>query len=87
MTRAAWQSLFKKRFRAIPDSRESLPGEITYEIPDKQVVVVIKATVPAGALRAESLTDTEECLIVNRGQGRRAFVAWESVEAITTADT
>lgn len=87
MSRATWQGMFKKRFRAIPDSRDSLPGETTYEIPDRQVVVIIKAPVPAGALRAESLTDTEECLVINRGQGRRAFIAWESVEGFTTAET
>ncbi|OGR52212.1 MAG: hypothetical protein A2049_04060 [Elusimicrobia bacterium GWA2_62_23] len=86
MNRTDWQGIFKKRFRAIPDSRDSLPGETTYDIPDKQVIVIIRSPTPTGALRAESLTDCEECLVVNRGQGRRAFVEWEAIEAIATSD-
>ncbi|MCM2267793.1 MAG: hypothetical protein NDI60_08495 [Elusimicrobiales bacterium] len=86
MKRADWQGVFKKRFKAVPDSRDSQPGEITYEIPDKQFVVIIRSPTPTGALRAESVTDSEECLVINRGQGRRAFVDWEAIEAISTSD-
>jgi len=86
MERAMWQSLFKKRFILDPDSRDSLPGESTYMIKDKQFMVVIAAPTQAGALRAESVTDTDECLIINRGQGRRAFVDWAKIEAISTVD-
>ncbi len=86
MDRTAWQNLFKKRFILDPDSTDSLPGESTYTIKDKQFVIVIRAATQAGALRAESITDTEECLVVNRGQGRRAFVDWAMIEAISTVD-
>lgn len=86
MERAKLQSLFKKRFTLVPDSTDSLPGEATYMLPDKQFVVIIRANTPAGALRAESVTDTDECLIVNRGQGKRAYVDWDMVEAISTAE-
>ncbi|MCX5784639.1 MAG: hypothetical protein NTX59_03025 [Elusimicrobia bacterium] len=87
MDRIAWQNLFKKRFTLEPDSRDSMPGESTYLIKDKQILVIIRAAVPSGALRAESLTDTEECLVVNRGQGKRAYVDWATIEAISTVDT
>lgn len=87
MDRAAWQSVLKKRFKVIPDSMDALPGETTYHLPEKQFVVIIRAATPAGALRAESVTDTEECLVVNRGQGKRAFVDWTRIEAISTAET
>jgi hypothetical protein len=87
MDRATWVKIFQKRFKAIPDSRESLPGETTYEIPERQVVVLIKTPNPAGSMRAESLTDTEECLIVNRGQGKRSFVDWNQIDGIATAET
>ena len=86
MDRTAWQNLFKKRFILDPDSSDSLPGESTYTIKDKQFVVVIRAATQPGALRAESVTDTDECLVVNRGQGRRAFVDWAMIEAISTVD-
>lgn len=86
-SREKWVRLFQKRFRAVQNSTDALPGETTYEIPDRQVVVIIKAPTPAGAMRAESLTDTEECLIINRGQGKRAFVSWDVVEGLTTAET
>lgn len=86
MERATWQSLFKKRFTLVPDSPDSLPGEATYILPDRQFVVIIRAASPAGALRAESVTDTEECLIINRGQGKRSYVDWAMVEAISTAE-
>ncbi|MDA8132391.1 MAG: hypothetical protein M0011_12890 [Elusimicrobia bacterium] len=87
MDRAVWLKLFAKRFKVIQDSMDSLPGEVTYHIPEKQVVVIIGSSTPAGALRAESLTDTEECLIVNRGQGKRSFVDWDKIDAICTAET
>jgi hypothetical protein len=80
------QNLFKKRFTLVPDSPDSLPGESTYILPDKQFIVIINTPTPAGSLRAESVTDTEECLIVNRGQGKRAYVDWDMVEAISTAE-
>lgn len=86
MERQAWQNLFKKRFLLEADSQHSQPGESTYLLRDKQFVVVIKAPTQAGALRAESVTDTEECLIVNRGQGRFAFVDWNAIDAISTVD-
>ena len=86
MDRTAWQNLFKKRFTLVPDSTDSLPGESTYTIKDKQVYVIIRAPTPSGALRAESLTVTEECLVVNRGQGSRSFVDWTKIEAISTVD-
>ncbi len=86
MDRTAWQNLFKKRFILDPHSTDSLPGESTYTIKDKQVYVIIRASTPSGALRAESLTDTEECLVVNRGQGSRSFVDWARIEAISTVD-
>ncbi len=86
MNRAEWQKVFKKRFTLVPESLDSLPGENTYTIPDKQFVVIIRAPIPAGALKAESVTDSEECLVVNRGQGRRSFVAWEIIDAIATVD-
>ena len=35
---------------------------------------------------ALDLTDTDECLVINRGQGRRAFVVWEMIEAMATVD-
>lgn len=86
MERAAWQNLFKKRFILETDSTHSLAGEATYTLRDKQFVVVIKAPTQAGALRAESITDTDDCLVVNRGQGRYAFVDWDEIDAITTVD-
>ena len=86
MDRAAWQSLFKKRFTLDPESMDSMPGESTYFLKDKQFLVIIRATTPSGALRAESVTDTDECLIVNRGQGKRAYVDWSMIEAISTVD-
>lgn len=86
MKRIALQNLFKKRFILEKDSTHSLPGEETYTIRDKQFVVVIKAATQAGALRAESITDTEDCLVINRGQGRYAFVDWDAIDAITTVD-
>lgn len=86
MQRTAWQNLFKKRFLLEAESTHSLAGEATYALRDKQFVVVIKAPTQAGSLRAESVTDTEECLVVNRGQGRYAFVDWEAIDAITTVD-
>ena len=52
MDRTAWQNLFKKRFILDPDSTDSLPGESTYTIKDKQFVIVIRAATQAGALRA-----------------------------------
>lgn len=86
MERAAWQSLFKKRFTLVPDSPDSLPGESTYILPDKQFVIIVRAPTPAGAMRAESVTDTEECLIINRGQGKRAYVDWAQIEGISTSE-
>jgi len=86
MDRTSWQSLFKKRFILIPDSKYSKPGESTYRLEDMQFVVIIRATAPGGALRAESITDTEECLIVNRGQGSHAFIDWARIDAISTVD-
>lgn len=86
MDRAKLQSLFKKRFTLVPDSAESMPGEATYILPDKQFVVIIRSTTPAGSLRAESVTDTDECLIVNRGQGKRSYVDWDKIDAITVAE-
>lgn len=86
MDRAAWVKLLQKRLEVVPDSLDALPGETTYHIPDKQVVVVIQSPTPPGALRAESLTDCEECLVINRGQGRRSFVDWNKVDAICTAE-
>ncbi|MFA6433954.1 MAG: hypothetical protein WCW52_04600 [Elusimicrobiales bacterium] len=86
MDRLSWQNLFKKRFTLDPDSTDSRPGESSYKLEEKQFVIIIRASTPAGALRAESITDTEECLIVNRGQGNRAFVDWERIEAISTVD-
>jgi len=86
MERAAWQGLFKKRFTLDPAPLDAKPGESTYFIKDKQVMVIIRAAVPAGSLKAESLTDTEECLVVNRGQGKISFVDWARIEAITMVD-
>ncbi|OIO03272.1 MAG: hypothetical protein COX65_07285 [Elusimicrobia bacterium CG_4_10_14_0_2_um_filter_56_8] len=81
-----WQNLFKKRFVLNPAKEDDRPGEATYSIRDKQFVVVIRAATQPGALRAESVTDTEECLVINRGQGRYAFVDWNRIEAISTVD-
>jgi hypothetical protein len=86
MDRVLWQNVFKKRFILEADGRDSRPGEPTYRLEDKQIVVVIKAAAPTGALRAESITDTEECLVINRGQGSHAFVDWAVIDAITTVD-
>lgn len=86
MDRATWVKIFQKRFSVIQNSPEALPGETTYHMPDRQVVIVIKAPNPAGSMRAESLTDTEECLIVNRGQGKRSFVDWAQIDAIAVAE-
>ncbi len=86
MNRADWQSVLKKRFIMDPDSKYSKPGELTYRLEDMQFVVIIRAATPGGALRAESVTDTEECLVVNRGQGSHAFVDWAKIEAISTVD-
>ena len=86
MDRTTWQSLFRKRFILDTDSMDTLPGESSYRIKDKQLLVVIRAATPSGMLRAESLIDSEECLVVNRGQGNRAFVDWEKIEAISTVD-
>ena len=86
MDRAAWQSLFKKRFILNPVDERSREGEPTYSIKDKQFVIVMRSPTPAGAMRAESVTDTEECLVINRGQGKTAFVDWGMIEAITTVD-
>jgi hypothetical protein len=86
MDRIAWQNLFKKRFVLDPDSKYTQPGEATYKLEDTQFVVIIRAGSPGGALRAESITDTEECLIVNRGQGSHAYIDWSKVEAISTVD-
>lgn len=86
MDRTGWQNLFKKRFVLDAPNEESRPGEPTYSLKDKQFVVIIKAATPPGALRAESVTDTEECLVVNRGQGKSAYVDWNKIEAITTVD-
>ncbi len=87
MDRTLWQSLFKKRFILDPDNLDARPGEPTYMIKDKQLLIVIKAPTPSGALRAVSITDTDECLVVNRGQGHRAFVEWAVLEAISTLDS
>ena len=87
MDRVLWQNLFKKRFTLAPENDDSRPGEATYFIKDKQFTVIIRSATPARALRAESVTDTEECLIVNRGQGKFAFVDWAQIEAISTVDT
>lgn len=86
MDRTAWQNLFKKRFVLDPVNEDSRPGEATYSLRDKEFVIVIRANAPAGALRAASVTDTEECLVVNRGQGRSAYVDWNKIEAISTVD-
>jgi hypothetical protein len=86
MNRADWVKLFQKRFTLLPSSTDALPGETSYHIPDKQFVVIIKAPTPAGSLRAESITDTDECLLVNRGQGKLSFVAWDQIDAITVAE-
>jgi len=86
MDRTTWQNLFKKRFTLDPESMDSMPGESTYHLKDKQFLIIIRAATPSGALRAESVTDTDECLIVNRGQGRRAYVDWAKIEAISTVD-
>jgi len=86
MQRADWVKFFQKRFTVVKDSTDALPGETTYCIPDKQFVVIIRSATPAGAMRAESVTDTEECLVINRGQGKRAFVDWSVVEGFTTAE-
>ncbi len=86
MNRSDWQNVLKKRFILDPDSKYSKPGEPTYRLEDMQFVVIIRAATPGGALRAESVTDTEECLVVNRGQGSHAFVDWAKIEAISTVD-
>ena len=86
MDRAGWQNLFKKRFNLDPVNELSRPGEPTYSLTDKEFLIIIRAVTPSGALRAVSVTDTEECLVVNRGQGRSAFVDWNMIEAITTVD-
>jgi hypothetical protein len=86
MERTAWQNLFRKRFVLDPVNDDSRPGEATYSIKDKEFVVIIRAASPAGSLRAVSVTDTEECLVVNRGQGRCAYVDWNKIEAITMVD-
>lgn len=86
MNRADWQNVLKKRFILDADSKYSKPGEPTYRLEDMQFVVIIRAATPGGALRAESVTDTEECLVVNRGQGSYAFVDWAKIEAISTVD-
>ena len=78
--------MFKKRFILDPDSKYSKPGESTYKLEDQQFVILIRALTPGGALRAESITDTEECLIVNRGQGSHAYIDWAKIEAISTVD-
>ncbi len=87
MDRTSWENLFKKRFLLVPPDEESKPGEATYALRDKQFVIIIRAASAPGALRAESVTVTEECLVVNRGQGRSAYVAWDRIEAISTVDT
>jgi hypothetical protein len=86
MDRTAWQNLFKKRFVLNPANEDSRPGEATYSLRDKEFLIIIRAATPAGALRAVSVTDTEECLVVNRGQGRSAYIDWNRIEAITTVD-
>lgn len=86
MDRTAWQNLFKKRFVLDPVTEDSRPGEATYSIRDKELLIIIRAATPSGALRAASVTDTEECLVVNRGQGRSAYVDWNKIEAISTMD-
>ncbi|OGR42676.1 MAG: hypothetical protein A2X35_01625 [Elusimicrobia bacterium GWA2_61_42] len=86
MDRTGWQNLFKKRFILEPVNEDSKPGEATYSLKDKEFLIIIRATTPSGALRAVSVTDTEECLVINRGQGRSAYVDWNMVEAITTVD-
>ena len=86
MDRIAWQNLFKKRFILDADNMDLKPGESTYLIKDKQLLVIIRSATPSGTLRGESVTDTEECLVINRGQGRRAYVDWAMVEAISTVD-
>ena len=86
MDRISWQNLFKKRFILDPDNMDAKPGESTYIIKDKQLLIIIGAVTPSGALRAESITDTEECLVVNRGQGKSAYVDWAQIEAISTVD-
>jgi len=86
MERAAWQGLFKKRFTLQPDDVNAKPGETTYLIKDKEILIVIQAATPAGTLRALSVTDTDECLVLNRGQGRYAYVDWSQIEAIATMD-
>ena len=87
MERTLWQNLFKKRFVLDTDNLDAKPGESTYMIKDKQLLIVIKAATPSGALRAVSVTDTDECLVVNRGQGNRAFVDWAMIDAISTLDS
>ena len=37
-------------------------------------------------IAGKAVTDTEECLVVNRGQGKRSFVDWNKIEAICTAE-
>lgn len=86
MERAAWQGLFKKRFSLKPEDATSRPGEPTYFVKDKEVLIIIRAATPSGALRAPSVTDTDECLVLNRGQGRMAYVDWAQIEAIATMD-
>jgi hypothetical protein len=86
MERTAWQNLFKKRFLVDADSIYAKPGEQAYVLKDKQIMVIVRAATPSGSLRAESVIDTEECLIVNRGQGNFAFVDWTKIDAITTVD-
>ena len=86
MERAIWQSLFTKRFILEKDSVFSQAGESTYTIKDKQLMIAIKAPTQTGALRADSITDAVECLVINRGQGRYSFVPWDQIDAITTVD-
>ena len=86
MDRKLWQNLFKKRFVLNPPGEYSLPGETTYSLKEKQIVIIINSATPAGVLKAESLTDTDECLVINRGQGKCTYVDWDKVEAITAVD-
>lgn len=86
MDRTSWESLFKKRFILVPPDENARPGEATYALRDKEFTIIIRAASAPGALRAESVTVTDECLVVNRGQGRSAYVAWDKVDAISTVD-
>jgi hypothetical protein len=86
MERTTLQNLFRKRFTLDAGVLDALPGDATYRIKDRQLLVIIKAATPTGSLRGESLTDTEECLIVNRGQGNRTYVDWAKIEAVCVID-